>query len=52
MTVVKEHPENAFLKGGLFAQFGVGLPPPGKEQFFRRAEIWEKPHEGVTTFIQ
>jgi hypothetical protein len=52
MTVVKEHPENVFLKGCLFAQFGVGLPPPGKEQFFRRAEIWEKPHEGVTRFIQ
>jgi hypothetical protein len=52
MTVVKERPEAAFLKGGLFAKFGVGLPAPGKEQFWRRAEKWEKPHEGVATLIE
>ena len=52
MTIVKQHPETAFLKGGLFAQFGVDLPPPGREQFWRRAEKWEKPHEGITTLVE
>jgi len=52
MTVVKQRPEIAFLKGGLFAKFGVDLPAPGREQFWRRAEKWEKPHEGVTTLIE
>ncbi|CZR54368.1 uncharacterized protein PAC_04252 [Phialocephala subalpina] len=48
MTIVAEKPETAFLKGGLFAKFGYGLPAPGREQFWRRAEKWEKPREGVT----
>jgi hypothetical protein len=52
MTVVKERPEIAFLKGGLFVKFGVDLPAPGREQFWRRAEKWEKPHEGVATLIE
>jgi hypothetical protein len=51
MTVVKERSETAVLKGGLFAKFEIGLPPPGREQFLKRAEKWEKPHEGVTTLI-
>jgi len=47
MTIVTENPETAFLKGGLFAKSGVDLPPPGLQQFWRRAEKWEKPVEGV-----
>jgi hypothetical protein len=47
MTIVSENPQIAFLKGGLFAKSGVDLPPPGKQQFWRRAEKWEKPLEGV-----
>jgi hypothetical protein len=52
LTLVKERPETAFLKGGLFAKFGVDLPAPGREQFWRRAEKWEKPHGGVTTLVE
>ncbi|KAF8864202.1 hypothetical protein BDZ45DRAFT_797701 [Acephala macrosclerotiorum] len=48
MTIVTEHPQRAFLKGGLFAKFGFDLPAPGREQFWRRAEKWEKPREGVS----
>ena len=49
MSIVVEHPETAFLKGGLFAKFGVDLPLPGLQLWMRRAEKWEKPLEGITT---
>jgi hypothetical protein len=52
MTVIRQRPEISVLKGGLFAKFGVDLPAPGREQFWRRAEKWEKPHEGVTTLVE
>ncbi|KAE9379161.1 hypothetical protein N431DRAFT_397262 [Stipitochalara longipes BDJ] len=52
MTIIRQRPEISVLKGGLFAKFGVDLPPPGREQFWRRAEKWEKPHEGVATLVE
>ena len=48
MSRVKEHPERTFLKAGPFAKSGFALPPPVHEQFWRRAEAWEKPVEGLT----
>ena len=48
MSRVKEKPEMTFLKAGPFAESGFALPPPVYEQFWRRAEVWEKPFEGVT----
>ncbi|PMD24105.1 hypothetical protein NA56DRAFT_643385, partial [Hyaloscypha hepaticicola] len=50
-TVIRERPQISVLKGGLFAKFEVDLPAPGREQFWRRAEKWEKPHEGVATLV-
>jgi hypothetical protein len=50
MSVVTEHPEISFLKGGLFVKSGVDLPRPGRQQFWRRAEKWEVPLEGVDLF--
>ncbi|KFX94378.1 hypothetical protein V490_04377 [Pseudogymnoascus sp. VKM F-3557] len=47
MTIVDEHPENAFLKGGLFRKSGVELPRPVAEIFRQRAGDWEVPLEGV-----
>jgi len=49
MSIVVEHPEVAFLKGGLFAKFNLDLPPPGLQLWMRRAEKWEKPVEGIAT---
>lgn len=51
-TVIRERPQISVLKGGLFAKFEVDLPAPGREQFWRRAEKWEKPHEGVATLVE
>lgn len=33
-----------FVKGGMFRKGGFDLNTPFKEQFFRRAETWEKPY--------
>jgi len=51
MTIIRQRPEISVLKGGLFAKFGIDLPAPGREQFWRRAEKWEKTHEGVATLV-
>jgi hypothetical protein len=51
-TVIRERPQISVLKGGLFAKFEIDLPAPGREQFWRRAEKWEKPHEGVATLVE
>jgi hypothetical protein len=45
MSRVKEQPEIAFLKSGPFATSGFALPFPVHEQFWKRAEVWEKPFE-------
>lgn len=47
MTVVSEHPEKAFVKGGLFRKFGFDLPRPVLQLFMRRRETWEKGIEGI-----
>ena len=47
MTIVREFPDNAFVKGGLFKKFGVDLPKPWKQLFTRRRETWETRMEGV-----
>ena len=36
MTIVRELPDNTFVKGGLFKKFGVDLPRPWKQLFMRR----------------
>jgi len=48
MSRVKEHPEMTYINVGPFAKSGFALPFPVLEQFWRRAESWEKPVEGVT----
>jgi hypothetical protein len=50
MSIVSEHSEVAFLKGGLFAASGVDLPPPGRHVFWRRAEKWEEKPVGLDVF--
>lgn len=47
MSVVLEAPDVAFLKGGLFVASGLALPPIGRHVYWRRAEKWEVPGEGV-----
>jgi hypothetical protein len=47
MTIVRELPEKAFLKGGLFRKFDVNLPKPALQVFTRRKEPWETSIEGV-----
>lgn len=49
MTIVSEHSENAFVKGGLFRKFDVDLPKPGVQIFMQRKESWEEPLNGVTS---
>jgi hypothetical protein len=48
MSRVKEHPEITYVNVGPFAKSGFALPFPVLEQFWRRAESWEKSFEGVT----
>ena len=48
MSVVAVRPEKSILKGGLFVKSGVGLPAPGREQFWLRSERWEHGHPGLT----
>jgi hypothetical protein len=43
-TTVTENPNTIFVKGGLFGGSEQGLQRPFKEQWWRRAETWEKPH--------
>lgn len=47
MSVVQEQPEQAFVKGGLFARQGTALPKPGMEVFWGRHEAWEEQQKGV-----
>jgi len=47
MTIVRELPDNTFVKGGLFKKFGVELPKPWKQLFTRRREFWETGMDGV-----
>jgi hypothetical protein len=47
MTVVRERPDNTFVKGGLFKKFGVNLPKPALQLFVRRREPWEVGMKGV-----
>jgi hypothetical protein len=47
MSIISEHPENAYVKGGLFRKFGVDLPRPALHVFMRRREIWETYEEGI-----
>ena len=47
MSRVKERPEMTIVKSGALAKSGFALPPPVREQFWRRAEVWEKPFEGA-----
>lgn len=47
MTIVRERPDNTFVKGGLFRKFGVDLPKPALQLFVRRRESWEVGIEGV-----
>jgi hypothetical protein len=47
MSIVAEKPDNAFVKGGLFAKNGYVIPPAVLEVYWRNAERWEKPTEGV-----
>jgi hypothetical protein len=44
---VKENPELAYVKGGLFAKAGVELPAPGYEVWWKRHEPWEEPVKGA-----
>lgn len=50
MSVVVENPDMASLKGGLFSETGVELPPPGRHVFWKRAEKWEVAEAGVPVF--
>lgn len=43
MSIVREAPDKAFVKGGLFCKQGVELPPPRAEVFWKRHEAWETP---------
>jgi hypothetical protein len=43
-TTVTENPSMTFVKGGLFRSSGYGLEYPFKEQWWRRAEVWERPY--------
>lgn len=43
-TTVPENPSITFVKGGLFGDSEQGLQRPFKEQWWRRAEAWEKPY--------
>jgi hypothetical protein len=52
MSRVKEHPEMTYINVGLFAKSGFALPIPVLEQFWKGAESWEKPFEGVTLVDQ
>ena len=45
MTIADENPKLAFVKGGLFVASGIGMPKPGLDIFWKRAERWEKPVE-------
>lgn len=47
MTIVRELPNNAFVKGGLFRKYGVDLPKPVLQLFMRRKEHWEEVLVGV-----
>lgn len=44
MTTVTGKPEVTYVKGGLFREAGFDIGYPIKEQWFRRAEAWEKPY--------
>jgi hypothetical protein len=46
MSVVKESPEIAYVKGGLFAKTGAPLPKPAAETFWGSREEWEVAVEG------
>jgi hypothetical protein len=52
MSRVKEHPEMTYINVGPFAKSGFALPIPVLEQFWKGAESWEKPFEGVTLVDQ
>lgn len=41
------YPGVYMVKGGLFRKFGFDIPPPRVQVFWRNAEEWEKPLEGV-----
>lgn len=41
-TTVTENPRITFVKGGLFRESGFSLEHPFKEQWWRRAELWER----------
>lgn len=43
-TTVTESPNIIFLKGGLFRESGYNLEFPFKEQWWHRAETWERPY--------
>ncbi|PQM43842.1 hypothetical protein VE01_10738 [Pseudogymnoascus verrucosus] len=50
-TTVTENPSITFVKGGLFGNSEQGLQRPFKEQWWRRAEAWEKPYVPVENKI-
>jgi len=47
MSIVKEDPGTAFVKGGLFKKFGVDIPKPNYEVFVRNKEDWEEVRQGL-----
>ena len=47
MSIVKEFPDTAFVKGGLFAKTGVLLPKPGAAVFWGSREGWEASVDGA-----
>jgi hypothetical protein len=47
MSIAAINPDIVFLKSGVFAKLGVPLPAPGLQLWWRRAEKWEHPVEGV-----
>jgi len=52
MTTVTENPDTVFVKGGLFRDAGIDLPQPIKEQWWRRAEKWERPYVSSDKLVQ
>jgi len=51
MTTITGKPDLVFVKGGMFRKHGLDLDKPFKEQWFRRAEVWETPYVPETKVL-
>jgi len=49
-TSTNEMPDTVYLKGGLFAKFGVSIPKATIELYSRHREAWESGVEGALAF--